>query len=265
MGILNLKETMFTITVVEISGDGLLGMEFITHFSCEIYPSSMSMVCPNEQIKMTNSGTIGIRNVSNTDCYRVVTPSATLELPLSKSVLFAKQRQRKGYLGKWALVEPTHAHHNDELHRECCMIGRAVVDTEKNMIPLPVINVSDEMILINAGWTVGIMCTKATIDPKEIKNEKLMTSTMNNKTTQHEDKMSYVIGCTEENKHRNLGSSRGFGSVSGRDVTQVSGLQNPGFGSSHDPGFGSKCDPGFGYPGKIVVDQTMENINGEER
>jgi hypothetical protein len=252
LGILRQSETMFTVTVVDISGDGLLGMDFIQYYGCEIYPSSMSMMCQNEQIRMSDSETVGINNIKSTKCYRVMTSSNALIPPHSKSILSVRQKQRSGYLGKWAIVEPTLSYQDDELYRDGCIIGKALVDTENEVIPLPIINVSDEPVMIPAGRTIGMLYTVNTID--SMMNER--RSNVNDGTKQdrndanqptvevRSEVISDVLLESKDDSILRSMNDRGFQSkdCGFRSLTNDRGFQ------SRDCGFRSENDRGSGYP-----------------
>jgi hypothetical protein len=270
LGILKRKETVFTTVVVEISGDGLIGMDFIQYFDCKIYASALSLVCQDEQIRCYNSETVGIHNINANTHHRLVTHQPTLVPPNSKSVLFVNQKHRVGYTGKWALAEPTQSAQDDELYVSGCLIGRVLVDTELSKIPLPVINVSDEPVLIPAGHTIGI------ISPINVFLSDMVDSNDPLNEIKHHDvhATSRLNGCStsecaipERSNNNEIGSyvkSMGLGSQG--DLVIPVGLRSKGDLGIPGCGPGSvhteiSRSMGLGSQGDPVIPVGLESLN----
>jgi hypothetical protein len=88
LGILSRRETFFTVIVADIQVEGLLGMDFIRYFNCEIYPAAKSLVCCQEQVFCEKVNSV---KVNRAKCCRLVTSQRIAIPPLSKTIILTNK------------------------------------------------------------------------------------------------------------------------------------------------------------------------------
>jgi hypothetical protein len=96
IGILRNQSTVFTLVVANIQAEGLLVMDFIRYFGCELYPSAKSLVCQGEQVMC---GDVGSVNAARGRCCQLKIRETTVIPPRTRIVLLARRANTK-HVGK---------------------------------------------------------------------------------------------------------------------------------------------------------------------